>query len=78
VFVEDLGAGWLGAGAGPGSGGEPWALDPGQVARCLGISRSRVYELFAEPDGLPSITIGRSRRVLVTDLRAWLESRRGY
>ena len=63
--------------SGSGSRSEPWALDPNQVARRIGVSRSRVYELLREPDGLPSFTIGRSRRVLASDLRAWLEEKRG-
>jgi excisionase family DNA binding protein len=52
--------------------GEPWLLRPEQVARRLNLSRSRVYELLAEPDGLPSISIGRSRRIRTSDLRDWL------
>ena len=58
----------------PTVGAEPWLLTPVEVARTLRISRSKVYELLAAgPRGLPSIAIGRSRRIRASDLRDWLE-----
>jgi excisionase family DNA binding protein len=44
------------------------------VSELLGLSRSRIYELIAVGD-LPSITIGRSRRVAARQLREWLDRR---
>jgi excisionase family DNA binding protein len=35
------------------------------------LSRARVYQLIAD-GSLPSLTIGKSRRVLADDLRRWL------
>lgn len=51
---------------------EPWLLRPKQAAQLLTISRSRIYELMAD-GSLPSIKIGRSRRIRVDDLRRWLD-----
>jgi excisionase family DNA binding protein len=48
----------------------PQLLTPEEVAQRLGISRSKVFELFHE--GLPSLRIGRCRRVDVERLREWL------
>lgn len=45
----------------------PLLLRPEDAASRLSISRSRVYELMAE-GRLPSVTIGRSRRVRSEDL----------
>lgn len=43
-----------------------------EVAQLLGISRARAYAMAA--DGrLPSVTIGRSRRVPVRELEAWIQ-----
>jgi excisionase family DNA binding protein len=38
----------------------------------LGVSRARVYELFKR-DELPSVYVGRLRRVLESDLDAFIE-----
>jgi excisionase family DNA binding protein len=49
-------------------------LKPEQAAERLGISRSRVYKLISEGT-LPSITIGKSRRVPADALRRWVKER---
>ena len=41
---------------------EPLLLTPAEVADLLGLSKSYVYELLAS-EALPSITIGRTRRI---------------
>jgi excisionase family DNA binding protein len=48
-----------------------------KVSECqhlLGLSRSTVMALIARGD-IPSLTIGRSRRVALTSLTRWLEER---
>jgi excisionase family DNA binding protein len=50
-------------------------LRPEQAAQELGISRSKLYAMLATGE-LPSITIGRSRRVVAADLSAWVEQQR--
>ena len=44
-----------------------------EVARSLGISRAKVYELIAAQD-LPSVKIDGCRRVRAADLRAFVSS----
>jgi len=46
-----------------------------QVAERLGISRSQVYVLLGEGQ-LPSVAIGRSRRVLLGDLARYVSRQR--
>ncbi len=41
---------------------EPLLLTPKEAARALGLSQSYIYELLAS-ETLPSITIGRTRRI---------------
>ena len=41
---------------------EPLLLTPKETAKALGLSQSYVYELLAS-NTLPSITIGRTRRI---------------
>lgn len=55
------------------AGMEPLLLRPPEVARLLGVSRSRAYELIAS-GVLPSVRIGRSIRVPLAALRAWIAS----
>lgn len=43
-----------------------------EVAQMLGISRARAYAMAANGE-LPSVRIGRSRRVPVRQLEAWIE-----
>ena len=47
-------------------------LRPVEVAKTLGISRSKVFELLAARE-LPSVHIGRSTRVPRTQLEEWIE-----
>lgn len=51
----------------------PLLLTPAQVATVLQLSRSKVYELMASGD-VPSIRIGRSRRVPTDLLRAYVNA----
>jgi excisionase family DNA binding protein len=48
-------------------------LTPEEVAEVLGIGRSTVYNLIAERL-LRSFKIGRSRRVLVSDLDEYIDN----
>lgn len=48
---------------------------PVQVADALGLSRAKTYGLLRDGE-LPSIKIGRSRRVTRDDLQAFIESHR--
>lgn len=45
-----------------------------EVAEKLGISRARAYAMAAAGE-LPSVRIGRSRRVPVRQLEVWIEER---
>lgn len=50
------------------------------LSKFLSLSKRRVYELMELKDdagGIPCLRIGRSKRVLKTDLLAWLEKSRG-
>jgi excisionase family DNA binding protein len=44
-----------------------------EAARLCDISRSRMYELVATGE-VPSVSIGRSRRIPVDGLRDWIEA----
>lgn len=55
--------------------GDHLLLTVEQVAEELALSRSRVYELLAA-GALPSIHIGRSRRVALGDLRNFVNGLR--
>jgi excisionase family DNA binding protein len=44
-----------------------------EAARELGISRSKVYELLADGE-LPSVRIGRTRRISVTALEEFVSA----
>lgn len=46
-------------------------LDVNECARRLGLGRSLVYQYIRAGD-LPSVKLGRARRVLVADLRAFV------
>jgi len=54
---------------------QPILLKAEQVCRIVNLGRSKVYELIAARE-IPSISIGRSRRVLREDLMAWIEKQR--
>lgn len=49
---------------------EKLLLRPHECAEVLGLCRSKVYELIASGT-IPSITIGKSRRIPLDALRAW-------
>jgi len=51
----------------------PVLLTPAQVSDVLQLSRSRIYELMGS-GVIPSVTIGRSRRVPATRLEEFVES----
>lgn len=46
-------------------------LTPKDAARMLSLGRSRVYELIASGD-LPSVKVGRSRRIRLVDLERYV------
>ncbi|MHB8614109.1 MAG: helix-turn-helix domain-containing protein [Candidatus Dormibacteraceae bacterium] len=70
------GARGTGAAAGPPpvAGDEPWLLDSRQVARLLGISRTKAFQLMASTE-LPVVRIGRCVRVSRFALGAWIHER---
>ena len=45
---------------------------PGEAAEAIGVSRSRLYELLNSGE-IPSIMVGRVKRVPVDKLREWVE-----
>ena len=45
------------------------------AAHLLGVSRSKLYELLGEGE-LPTVRIGRSRRIAIADLEAFVHGRR--
>ena len=47
-------------------------MSPDQVAESLGVCRSRVYDLM-RTGVLPSVKIGRARRVPVSAVRAYVD-----
>ena len=53
---------------------EPLLLTPKEAARALGLSQSYIYELLGS-EALPSITIGRTRRIPRRALEAFIEAR---
>jgi excisionase family DNA binding protein len=55
---------------------QPVLLTVEQVCRIINLGRSKTYELIAS-NLIPSICIGRSRRVLREDLMAWIDKQRG-
>lgn len=52
----------------------PLVLDPTATAKAVGISKALLYKLWRKGEGPPFIRLGNDRRVLVDDLRNWLES----
>ncbi len=49
-------------------------IDVVEAARRLGVGRSKIYELMAAGE-LKSLHVGKLRRVLVSDLMAFVERR---
>ena len=50
----------------------PLILNPAETATVLGISRKNLYELFGI-NALPTVMVGKRRRVPRESLRHWLE-----
>ncbi len=60
--------------------GLPDVLTAGMISKFLNLSQRRVYELMdLNPNhgGIKCLRIGRSKRVLKTDLILWIESGKG-
>jgi excisionase family DNA binding protein len=53
---------------------EPLLYRVEDAARVLGIGRSKTYQLIAS-GALPSITVGKSRRIPAESLRRWVSDR---
>ena len=74
MFEEDRsGSEWATSTSGA-QGLEPILVTAREAASLLGISRSRVFELLTTGE-LPSLTIGRSRRIPLDLLVAWVRDR---
>ena len=52
----------------------PLLLSVPEVAKTLGLGRTKVYELI-EREGLPVVRFGRAVRISVTSLQQWIERR---
>ena len=52
----------------------PLLLSVPDVAKRLGVGRTKVYELIAT-EGLPVVRFGRAVRVSVASLQQWIEQR---
>jgi len=55
-------------------GAGPWLLDTRDVARLLGIGRTKTFQLIASGE-LPSIRLGRCVRVPAAALHSWIGSK---
>jgi excisionase family DNA binding protein len=53
---------------------QPVVLTITQVAKALGLSRGKVYQLIRR-ENLPVVPFGRTMRVLPTSLDQWLKDR---
>lgn len=53
---------------------EPWLLDSREVARLLGISRTKAFQMMAGEE-LPVVRVGRCVRVPRTELQIWIADR---
>src|SRR4029077_4414368 len=62
------------SGSPPASHAEPWLLDSREVARLLGISRTKTFQMMAGAE-LPVIRVGRCVRVPRADLEFWIAER---
>lgn len=52
---------------------QPWLLDSRQVARLLGISRTKAFQMMAHGH-LPTVHLGRCARVPREALMIWIDS----
>ena len=48
-----------------------------EVCIATGLGRSTVYQLLDQPDGLPTVRIGRAVRVPAASVRRWVLSQSG-
>lgn len=55
-------------------GAIPQLLDINEVARALSVGRTKVYDLINN-DGLPSVKVGKAKRVSVVALQRWIDER---
>ena len=53
---------------------QPLLITVPQVAACLGLGRTKVYELMAK-EGLPFVKLGTATRVSIASLQKWVEQR---
>lgn len=44
-----------------------------EVCAVTGLGRSTVYQLLDQPDGLPTVRIGRAVRIPAEAVRTWVE-----
>ena len=44
-----------------------------EVCEITGLGRSTVYQLLDQPEGLPTVRIGRAVRISAEAVRAWVE-----
>ena len=51
----------------------PLAVTPEQAAEMLSLHRSMIYKLMASGE-LPSLKVGRARRIRLSDIEDWLEA----
>ena len=52
---------------------QPLLLTIPQAAQRLGLSRAKLYSLIAQNGGPPVVRFGRSVRISVASLEAWLQ-----
>ena len=46
-----------------------------EVCEIMGLGRSTVYQLLDQPDGLPTVRIGRAVRIPASAVREWADRR---
>ena len=46
-----------------------------EVCRMLSLSRTTVYSLLDQSDGLRTVRVGRARRVPADEVRIWIKNR---
>ncbi len=56
------------------AGPSPLAVNPAQAAQLIGVTRSTIYLLIASGE-LPSFTVGRARRIRISDIDEWITRR---
>src|SRR5450759_1841340 len=58
----------------PADHGEPWLIDSREVARLLGVSRTKAFQMMGRNE-LPVVRIGRCVRVSRAELSLWISDR---